>query len=211
MLQRAHSSRGCWIRECHEQAWGFRGGMRQEARRIQWRVPSTRIGSIPGEHSGAGSWAHTAAGACARCSLCVSAVVIEGCRHTPCVGNVEGNAEFQLTSEGVRQRPRSQSEGLRSSSSSEEHPGCSPPNSSAPYLWLAHPTEGSLSIARLMRAHTLTFASSSGTSPGNLRTYAGIVVARDVLPAKWLEMNYACMCRHVSRRPMAEAAAVPAA
>jgi hypothetical protein len=78
----------------------------------------------------------------------------------PCAGNVEPNAEFQLTSEGVRERSR-QNEGYRSSSSGsssssggggggveeEEDPTCAPLNSSAPYLWLAHPTEGSFRIA----------------------------------------------------------------
>ena len=62
------------------------------------------------------------------------------CRDTPCPGHVEANAEFQLTSEGVRQRLKSRDD--EGSSAADGHAACAGVNSSAPYLWLAHPTEG---------------------------------------------------------------------
>ena len=114
--------------------------------------------------------------------VCGVVTIFGGSRFTPCAGNVEPNAEFQLTSEGVRERPQLQKEGRRISSSSsssslEKNISCAPLNSSAPYLWLAHPTEGSSRSPRAATRTPLahTFVSSPGTSPGNLRTYAGDV------------------------------------
>jgi hypothetical protein len=63
------------------------------------------------------------------------------CRDTPCPGHVEANAEFQLTSEGVRQRLTSLDRG-GSISAAGGDAACAGANSSSPYLWLAHPTEG---------------------------------------------------------------------
>jgi hypothetical protein len=176
------------------------------------------IGSIPGELSRAGCWQRIPEGGFSFYLTDVLVVLYTSSmmhqltiksRHMPCSGNVEPNAEFQLTSEGVRQRLRSQSEDQQSSRSSEDGIPCAPANCSAPYLWLAHPTEGEhvdvfrtdararirktkLAFALLNNSkfvhmcprasrentHTpLEFHNQQtrtlGTSPGNLRTYAG--------------------------------------